>query len=77
MPKKKTKRGEIPLMSKMQPAEQDILMQRWKLRNDLRDAYIEIIDTLVQWSIDDAHIPKFAAEGHLAQFDYATIWLSP
>jgi hypothetical protein len=70
MPKKKSKRGEIPRMSTLSPADQDILMQRWKLRNDLRDAYIDIIDMLVQWSIDDAHIAKFAAEGHQAQFDF-------
>jgi hypothetical protein len=71
MSKKKTKRGEIPLMSKLPPAEQDALMQRWKLRHDLRQAYQDIVDMLIVWCIDDVQIPTFQSKGHVALFHLA------
>jgi len=65
----KTNKGDIPRMSRLSPAEQDLLLQRWKLRHDLRQAYQEIIDILIVWCIDDVHIPTFYSKGHEGQFN--------
>jgi hypothetical protein len=69
MSKKKTQRGAIPKMSSLTPAEQDALMQRWKLRHDLRQTYQDIADMLVVWCIDEARVPAFHSKGHEGYFD--------
>jgi hypothetical protein len=67
MPRKK--KGDIPNMSLLTPTEQDAMLQRWKLRHDLRQTYQDIIDMLIVWCIDDVHIPTFQATGHEGYFD--------
>jgi hypothetical protein len=67
MPRKK--KGDIPNMSLLTPTEQDAMLQRWKLRHDLRQTYQDIIDMLIVWCIDDAHIPTFQAAGHKGIFN--------
>lgn len=56
MPRKKVQRGNIPKMNTLTPKAQDSLMERWKLRHDLRQTYQDIVDMLVVWAIDEVHI---------------------
>jgi hypothetical protein len=67
--KKDDKRGQIPRMRDLTIEEQDILMQRWKLRNALRTAQNEVIGAMLQWVIDDPDIEIFVAKGHFGLFD--------
>lgn len=68
IPKKDDKRGQIPRMKDLAIADQNLLIQRWRLRNDLRAAYSEIVTTMVQWVIDSHDIAQFVTQGHHDQF---------
>lgn len=69
MPRKKVQRGNIPKMNTLTPKAQDSLMERWKLRHDLRQTYQDIVDMLVVWAIDEVHISSFHAAGHEGYFN--------
>lgn len=69
MAKKNDKRGQIPRMSTMTITQQDVLIQRWRLRKDLRAAYQEIVDAMLLWVIDNPEIRHFVATGHRGHFN--------
>jgi hypothetical protein len=61
-------RSRIPRMRDLTLAEQDELIQRWRFRNALGTAYIEVIAALMQWVLDSPDIEAFQAAGHEAHF---------
>src|SRR5215469_14210340 len=67
--KKDDKRGQIPHMKDLTFAQQNELMQRWRLRHDLRTAYPEIVAAMILWVIDNYDIAQFVAVGHQSQFN--------
>jgi len=68
MAKKRDLRGQIPRMKDLSIAEQDELIQRWRLRNALRTAYPEVVGAMLQWVLDSPDIEAFVASGHEAHF---------
>jgi hypothetical protein len=62
------RRSRIPRMRDLTIAEQDALIERWRLRNALRTSYPEVIGAMMQWVIDTADIEDFVATGHKVLF---------
>ncbi len=68
MAKKHDMRGKIPRMKDLSIAEEDELIQRWRLRNALRMAYPEVVGAMLQWVLDSPDIEAFVAGGHETHF---------
>jgi len=68
MAKKRDQRGQIPRMKDLSIAEQDELIQRWRLRKDLRTLHPEIVEVMMRWVIDSVDIDQFVAASHEAHF---------